>query len=234
MGNVVELLGIPGCGKSTLVDYCAPNPKHIIQRNDLKPSELERELIRRFYIDSKSIFRNRAIHSFINEYPEANQLFVRKLIETHCKLKKTGGKIVLLDEGLIDRMTGIPFDKQLIIDDAFFNVVNLINSTEALVFNCQCPIDVSIKRLRLRESLVSNASGRYYDKNDEILKTKLMTKQHNNDTFLSCYKGRVVTIDMTKPIEDTAIVIQDTINEFFSNTNKKLFLKVASTQLNHE
>ena len=231
MGNVVELLGIPGCGKSTLVDYCAPNPKYIIQRKDLKPSKLEREFIRRFYIDPKLIFKNHAIHSFIKEYPEADKLFVRKLIEMHYKLKKTGVEIVLLDEGLIDRMTGIPFDKNLVIDNAFLNVVEMINSTEALVFNCQCPIEVSSERLRLRERTGDNASGRYYDKSDEILKNKLMIKQHNNDVVLSCYKGRIVTLDMTKPIEDNAKIIQDTINEEFSIANKKLWLKAIPAQL---
>ena len=112
MGKVIEFLGKPGCGKSTLVEQCTPNPEYIIQRMDFKPSDQERELI-------KSIIQNPLFYNYIKDYPEVNELFVRKLVEMHYKLKRTDDRLAILDEGLLDRITGIPFDREIIVNTAF-------------------------------------------------------------------------------------------------------------------
>ena len=121
------------------------------------------------------------------------------------KLKRTDDRLAILDEGLLDRITGIPFDREIIVNTAFLRLMDEVNNIESLVFNCECPIDTSIDRLRSRERIGDNKYGRYYDKDDEVVKNKLRVKQHNIDTVLSFYKGHIVTLDMQQPISTNVL-----------------------------
>ena len=214
MRKTIELLGKPGCGKSTLVNCCTPNPNYIIQRSDLKLSNQERKIVKWLFLNTKSPFKNQLLHNYFNDYPEANELFVRKFVEMHYKLKRGDDRLALLDEGLINRITGIPFDIEIKVNDLFKKLIDEVSKMESLVFDCQCPIDTALERLRSRKRIGDDRIGRYYDENDEVVKNKLRVKQHNIDTALSFYKGTVVTLDMTQPVSTNIKIVRDTIRDF--------------------
>ena len=214
MGEIIEFVGKPGCGKSTIVASCTPNPDYIIQTKDLRPSAQEREWI-------KSVVNYPLIHNFIKDYPGARELFIRKLIETHYKIKRKDGRLAILDEGLLERMVSIPFEREIIVNTAFLRLMDEVNKIESLVFNCQCPIDIDIERLQSRESIYGHKVG---DIDEEELKKKLRIKQHNIDTVLSFYKGYIVTLDMLQPVSTNVEIVRDTIRKFVSGSNEELFL----------
>lgn len=225
MRKTIELLGKPGCGKSTLVNCCSPNSNYIIQRSDLKLSNQERKIVKWLFLNPKSPVKNHLLHKYFNDYPEANEEFVRKFVEMHYKLKKGDDRLALLDEGLIDRMTGIPFDKEIIVNTTFQNLIDEVSKMESLVFDCQCPIETALERLRLRKRSGETKSGRYYDKDDEVVKNKLRVKQHNIDTALSLYKGHIVTLDMSQPISTNVRIVRDTIRDFFADSNEQIWIE---------
>ena len=164
------------------------------------------------------------IQNYVNDYPEANELFVRKLVELHFKLCQTAGSPTILDEGLFQYITSIPFDKEIIVDEAFVKIMEVAGQIQTLVFDCQCPIDTAIYRLRSRERIGENKYGRYYDLSDDVIKSKLRVKQHNIDTVLSMYSGQVVTIDMQQPIDVNVSIVKNNIDKVFPFFEEKLWL----------
>ncbi len=224
MRKIIEFLGKPGCGKTTLVNCCTPNPDHIIQRYDLMLSDQERIIVKGFLLNPKSPKKNQLLHDYFNDYPGANELYIRKLVEMHYKLRRVDDRLVLLDEGLLNYITGIAFDREIIVNNAFQRLIDEVSRMEALVFDCQCPIDTALERLRTRERIGETRRGRYYDMNNDVVIDKLRVKQHNIDTVLSLYKGQIVTLDMSQSISTNVGIVRDTIREFFPDVNEEIWI----------
>ena len=223
MITAIELVGLPGCGKSTLIKECAPNPRRIIRREALWTNAEERVFLR--CLLQRPSLMHPVLYNYINTYPEADGLFVRKLVELHHKLTSPQSALALLDEGLLSHITSIPFDREIVVDDAFREMTSLAEGFTVLVFDCRCPIETAIERLRSRDRIGDNSRGRYYDENDEALKAKLRIKQQNIDTVLSFYNGRRVELDMLQPLGTNASIIKRTVSELFLELKGELWMK---------
>lgn len=220
MIKVIELLGIPGCGKSTLIKICAPNPEFVVQTKDLEAS-MKRN---RGCTAQPEVPMPSTIRRFVEDYPNANALFVRKLAEAYNGLNELEDGIALLDEGLFNRITGIPYDREFMVDEAFHEMMKLVSEMEILVFDCRCPFDTALERLRSRPRVGYNNSGRYYDENDEVVKAKLRVKRQNIDTVLSAFTGRKIPLDMLQPLGLNVLIIKSIVDEMFPDIKDRLWL----------
>ena len=210
---IVEFCGLPGCGKSTLISYCNPNPKYALNRTDLFNRVRYSSQFYRFFPDCFFFGRdNDIIKQYVKEYPLSNDWFNRMLYRLNHALIHSANKTIILEEGPLQYITSVPFDHNINVDVALRNVVALLCQKEALVFKCECPIDFAIDRIQKRRENGYTNNGRYDVSDNKLLYERLKIKESNINTVLGLVSCKVICIDMTLPLEDNAKIVIDSVN----------------------
>lgn len=222
---VVEMCGLPGCGKSTLIEKCFPNPQIVYNRRKIFRdvrirSQIFKVIPHSFPMKNEYII----LRDFANEYPNANKVFISKMYRLNYALNVSKAKLVLLDEGPIQHITSIAFDEEIKNDELLNEAVSVLSKDEVMVFYCRCPIDVTIGRLIERKENGYMNNGRYEVNDLSRLRKLLEIKDLNISTVLSRYNGKIIELNMQDSIDKNIEIIKDNIEKTTFIEREKLWL----------
>lgn len=204
--RIIELCGIPGAGKSTLIKNLKQSNPDItfLTRDDIL---CQNKLIRHYNTFFQLVLCKigfewkelKPIYRFISEYPNHEIIFEVRLIDLFRKLRKRRNRneVILLEEGPIQYLSSIPFDVRLKNSENLYDSVDLLDAEKYIIVDCQCEIDTSITRLKHR----SKGSDRYSNKSNEELKQLLEVKRNNLDTIIHISDSVKYTLSMEDEIE---------------------------------
>ncbi len=217
--QIVELSGLPGCGKSTLLALVKQRfEKEGYQvytfEEIMKDGPLFRGAFLSFQIQRiKPSIRNNVdrIQRFYSDFPydKKREYFMRTLLELYARLLVVCGKkakaVVLLDEGILQYLSSIPYDvlidEKLLTKDQVRKLISCID--KYVIVDCRVPLEEDIRRLKAR----NRENDRYCRLDEEQLLRTLNVKQENLDYLRSSLTTQdSFTISMTEsPEENTEI-----------------------------
>ncbi len=212
---VIELAGLPGCGKSTLWERLRTRLQQT-GRNVYTYSDLMRR---------EPLFVNRGIYFQLLKWHPQTAACMRRLEEycasapedrkreyfkkeftelyyrVHAAAHIRGDGIILLDEGMIQNFTSLFFTRPIPAEASMGKAVKNIVSVKDSFFvvKCNISVDESITRLKKR----ARENDRYRRLEREALREALLVKEHNIDYVLSFVKPeRIIEVDMENTTED--------------------------------
>lgn len=222
---LIELAGLPGCGKSTLWEVLKSKLQQT-GRNVYTYSELMRReplFVNRGFLlglqkwNPKTKSCMDRIGNYCASLPkdvkrerfqkEWEELYYRE----HAASWIRGEDIVLLDEGIVQNLTSLFFmdaiPREPSMDQVLKNMIHVRGSH--LFVKCNISVEESMYRLKKR----ARENDRYYPLNEETLREALLVKEQNIDYCLSfvdpCNK---ISIDMENSAMSNADLIINTLN----------------------
>ena len=215
---IIEFVGLPGCGKSTVVESILPilqNEKVIITRSDfsrtigimrrypiLAPFVTMYYLTKPKYRELKSnLFR------FALQFPIKKQglIYVVYVIVLYELIQKNinRSKIIILDEGIIQFLSSIPHDISIDNNILLHNLVLNLKSVLGyfLFVECDLSIETVIERIKKR-----NRQDRFSHDNNNI-RSLLLTKKNNLNLLTNEIAMQKIQIDMSNPVDFNVNII---------------------------
>lgn len=219
---IIELAGLPGCGKSTLWELL----KRELQKKG-RNVYTYRELMHRepLFVNMGFLFALQKwnpqtiscmkwIEKYCDSLPMDNkregfkQMFKELYYRVHVAAWRSGGDILLLDEGLIQNFTSLFFmdtiPQSLLTGNMIKNIIAV--RCRYLFVKCNISIEESILRLKKR----ARTNDRYNSLGEEVLRDALMVKSQNIDyvlSFVKSTKGEIVDINMEYSTKSNADLI---------------------------
>lgn len=224
---IIELAGLPGCGKSTLWEQLKTELQQKGRNVYTYSGLMHREPL---FVNKGLLFKmqkwNPKTRSCINlienycasapqddkreSYKKAwEELYYR----VHVAAWNRGEDIILLDEGIIQNFTSLFFMDAIPRDPSTEKVLKNMMRVRCryLFVKCHISVEESMKRLRKR----ARVNDRYCPLKDETLKEALLVKEQNIDYLLSFARfwrgGELADINMENSAKNNADLI---INEF--------------------
>lgn len=219
---IVELCGLPGCGKTTLVSELKkayPNFE-IYTRNEIVGNNIlfYKVIHRAIGITADKIYpagyyeKAKACLDFLSEYDSRDKRFMYKMLEQDRALRLNKSKNIILDEGLFQGITSLPYDKIIdnrdTLDKALCKVFD--GELDYKVVRCKLQTDIIIERIRKR-----NRQDRYSNPDDAVLKELLDVKEKNTDIVfekMNDVNVMTATLDMGQDILDNIKKIYEIFN----------------------
>ena len=184
---IVEFCGLPGAGKTTLCDkvesecaalgYSVKN-LHTRKAADSLAKKVKKAVLRNKYTNWQG---NREFKSLLDSFSsgytdDRTAAWIDRLLEMNYLIHNSNDlDIALFDEGFIQLISSICFDKPVKTNDSLFECVqNIISEFDYVIVNCQIPVKESYDRVIKRNRL----NDRYVGKYDEV--TALYTMKDNN------------------------------------------------------
>ena len=232
---LIELCGMPGCGKSTALrrmkEEYPDTAKGLKEWHDLYPrSRVLRFLIKRLYLlrlrmgsvsEADRAFirpvadalerKGRKASRMMRYMARALALYHRILLHRHEQ------KVCLLDEGPVQQLSSALYAGE--VSDAV-PPVDIFAGTgvEYVCIYFGCDIGECVRRNRQRDS-----SNRYNVEGDERLGELLRTKDHNI-RFLMKYTGaKIYTIDTAAAPEECARMLRDILGEIILSGKREKY-----------
>lgn len=209
--RIIELVGLPGCGKSTIIDYASKRSREkFVQRNELlynTGSHNDKQGIWRRFRDKTLL----GIHYFLYG-KEQDKKYYSRLINLLNSLycANISDAVLVLEEGFIQYLSSLSYDHDLYISKTLKCLIKrFFNDFDIIVVSCTVPVYESASRIRKRKK----RGDRYYIE-DEEQQIKLLTKkQENINTLLAFFPGKTYTMDMTRNPEDNAKLLTEIMEE---------------------
>jgi len=204
--RVIELSGLPGCGKTTLVEGIIRNFEgcRILTRYDIRSKETKRgkrflEMICSFF-DLRHLKTNAFITYYFFSYKtslERLRFMIRFIIFNKTllmQIKKKEADYLILDEGIIQLVTSIPHEQIIIENKAFIKLIKHLKKLYAgtLFLNCMIDNEKSIAQIRHRNS----KNNRFDRMPNEKLKRTIETKSMNLALVQKLFKEDLQTFDV--------------------------------------
>ena len=227
MPKIIEFVGLPGCGKSTLArELISTLSKEnvIMTYHDFFSKKklfiLSNRTIFTPFIFIYYLFRFnywtviKSIWQFARQYPINEIRFVRVIflirlyenIQKKLKIKC----IIILDEGFIQFISSIPHDivikENELLQKLLITWENIVENT--LFVDCRLSVEEDIDRIRKR-----NKNDRFKRiENDKILAKLLQIKEYNLDVLTKKIARKKVTLNMADPVDTNIKYILDKLN----------------------
>ena len=210
---IIELTGLPGCGKTTLINSVLNDPKYsgrIITRDGLFSEKVPGTWIRKYFIAfcasvllCKSYFR-----SDMNNKKLYFKRLLQLMIYMDYKVRKTKDSIFILDEGIVQYVSSLAYDKEIEFDSGLKKLVRrFIKKYDPTVIDCHISVDTAYDRIMGR----GKTNDRYYlDDKDEV-KRLLKIKRDNIDMIIKEFIGQVKTVDLMDKSADAAEILKSTL-----------------------
>ena len=148
---IIEMCGLPASGKSYLINKCKFDPKQFGDRKKLFRMVRYRSQILKIVPDGLPLKEDyNKLRTFYKEYPASSKVFRQKLLRLNYAINCCSSNNFILDEGPIQYITSIPFDKKIIENQMLRDSIAILCKDEPLLFYCKCPVRLSMERLRGR------------------------------------------------------------------------------------
>lgn len=183
--EIIELVGLPGSGKTTLVQNICSINSNIITRQELinkKITTLFRNFV--YYLSVRKSVEYTEYKSYlkklISKYPQKNLYYYRLLCKLFCILKKCKTtKTIILDEGFIQNITSISHTKEIDRDENLLLCLEIIKRNfDIKVVKCSVKNDIAINRIIKR-----NKGDRISKMSMKELSDFLVIKNENLNTI---------------------------------------------------
>ncbi len=215
---IIELCGLPGSGKSTLVSSYirAFRNQSIGTRSDIYNTS---KLIMYCNISLGSIlyrhnirnYPNDLFRDFCKDYPMANPVSCVRIIDLHHRITKNykSNQILLLDEGPLQYFSSLAYPFSLNNLSLAENYLALYGNDHYFI-DCSATIDICIQRIRTR------VKGGWSDISDtSTLELALVNKQRIISQLLSLVpQQKQRHIDMLLPCDQNVSILHSFISEF--------------------
>jgi thymidylate kinase len=217
---IIEFVGLPGCGKSTLAELVisAMQPNSVIlQRKDLTKNMyrmMAHPILIPFYVGYYLVLPKywrikKNIIKFAAQYPlnKTRVIVIIHLFWLYEQFQKhfNDNKIFILDEGFIQFVSAIPHSILMKDNGLLKNLINELSSitNDTLFIDCNLDIKENINRLRKR-----NRQDQFNRLKDDIdLETLLLTKKSNLVLLINKITIKKISIDMSNSLENNASII---------------------------
>lgn len=215
--TIVELCGIPGCGKSTtLRAFKNKYPDMALKLLDFKaiypPTKVLRGLSKRMnqlkvkmadLIPGLLSSDERLIQSFMGEN-EDKGLYLAKAIGVYNGVKNNHLKsgVVILDEGIIQHLSSAGFEEELTGCDKLKPIFDKLKNTDYICLSFTCSEEIVAKRITDRHN------GKRYDISDRERLLKLLSyKRSGIEKLIEISGFKKIYIDTQKCPEENADII---------------------------
>ena len=208
---IVEFVGLPGCGKSSVAKavVAALKKENVIERAELtrhlyrmlrRPRVLFKAIL--FFLMAPTHWGvKKSVCDVLRAYPLNRErliyalIFVRFYKNLVKKMKR--GKIIVLDEGLVQFISSIPHETPLQTNDALSALLGRMNAItrRTLFVECDLPLEDVVGRLRKRNQ--DDRFSRVAD--DHALRALLRMKKRNLDALTRDVALNKLTLDMKQP-----------------------------------
>ena len=216
--KIIELYGLPGCGKSTLTHSIlsilqSEYPGIVLRRSDISGKInkywnrplclflcLVLELLKPCNYKTKTFLLKYALSFPFNRYSIIYLLYTVMVINLYRNNKT---QIIVLDEGIIQFLSSIPHDNVIKKVELIERITNSINENpfDALYVECQLDLDTTMYRIKQRDRKDRFA---YKDSLGELL----MIKETNLALISNAIVRNKVIVDMKdSSINNAEIVI---------------------------
>ena len=211
--KIIEFTGLPGCGKSTVIDMAVTEKEHqYILRDQLLSEVIPRKWIKQHII----LFCLRVVltlYSFQCMMPKKRKYSARLenlLKHLYYYKSKHNDKLLILEEGIVQYITSFAYDTVL-RDDFWMKMLikHLFRSFDIVVVNCNVPIEESARRIKER-----NKKGDRYNIDDEFRQKKLLEiKQKNIEYIMQYFNGTTYQMDMSNEPSLNAVALTKILEE---------------------
>lgn len=199
---IIELVGLPGCGKSTIIDIARGKRKDLfITRRDLFGIKIpyiwlkQYSIKRRLWNDLRDIYRKTNMMKKKFYFERLIQLI---LYLTYCS-ESNPNSVILLEEGIVQYFSSLAYETDLDIN--LTKVINEQLSTfNPIVIDCKIPVEIACKRINTRKK----SGDRYMIDNIAFQHKIMIQKRKNLDYILNLFNGLRFELDMEKNMEELA------------------------------
>ena len=201
---IIELCGLPGSGKTTIVESMKLNT-HLADRNEF----LSQNTIR-FRILKKLVYFSffrlpllndiTLIKEYLQTYPPCEKKYVCRLLDMYVAYQSAKKNVIyVLDEGAIQYITSICYNSQMVSNDDLAKIVKLFyKRNKSYVSFVEVEIQDSIKRIKKRNF----PYDRYNLDSDEKMRILLEQKAQNIQTVLKVAENnRTIKVISLKDIK---------------------------------
>lgn len=216
--KIIELFGLPGCGKSTLTRSIlsilqGEYPGIVLRRSDISGQInkywdrplclflcLVLKLLKPTNYKTKTFLLKYALSFPLNRYSIIYLLYTVMVVDLYRNNKT---QIIVLDEGIIQFLSSIPHDNVIKKVELIERITNSINEIpfDALYVECQLDLDSTMYRIKQR-----NKKDRFAYK--DSLGELLMIKETNLALISNAIARNKVIVDMKdSSINNAEIVI---------------------------
>lgn len=220
---IIELFGLPGCGKSTLFEelkkkWRAEKVKEpVYGREEVLKRNLAIRALDRALFDKCSRGERKELIRTINENARHDspweRRYVHRLLELTEGIRRMDHKDLILDEGLIQYITSLAYSSRLIPGEKLEDLIEMVfpKNEEYYIINCRIPVETSMERVRAR-----NRKNDRYDVGDEEIRKKLMSvKKENIDILLNSRalkKKKILNLNMMDGADQNAEAVWEFAN----------------------
>lgn len=199
--KIIELVGLPGCGKSTLIENALSNTdRPYVQRNELigMPVSSRERKSRKNRIRQISVLFFLYLKSRKKQEKKYYSRLLNLLDRLYCYQKKDNDAVLLLEEGIFQYLSSLAFDEDIAVGPGLERMIKeIISDFDIVIVDCIIPVRESAKRIRNR-----NKKGDRYNIVDGAVQEKLLQiKRDNIDKLLKYHKGKTYTLDLTGSVE---------------------------------
>lgn len=220
---IIELCGLPGCGKSTLFKELKKKWKEegekepIYGREEVLKRNLAIRALDRVLFDKYSVGERKELIRIINDNARHDsdweRRYIHRLLELTEGIRRMEGKNLILDEGLIQYITSLAYGSHLVAGEGLDNLIKKVfpKNVEYYIINCNIPVETSIERVRER-----NRKNDRYDVGNEETRKKLMSvKKENIDILLNSKvlkNKNILNLNMTDASDKNAETVWEFVN----------------------
>lgn len=216
---IVEFCGIPGSGKTTISDQVLKTinekennrtfyPRNVILGKNQFWGKVIHRLDRHFFRCYQFGKRKKIItlaEKIAKEKNAKNQKYIYRLIElTEAIHRQQHEKNMMLDEGIIQYLTSLSYDKELEMNEQMDELIQIVfpQIQDYYIIDCEISLEESINRLNKRNRKQKHDR---YNIDDLQLQKKIMSVKQKNIRHLMNHpyvqKKRVLKIDMTENMD---------------------------------
>jgi len=207
--KIIELSGLPGCGKSTIVGEV--NERFQFKLLTVQNLENDRKnflnnrylqfLIDLFYFRNLKINLLIILYTFSYKVNRERISWISNFITYNAKLLEKMNKkrdtYLILDQGIIVLLTAVPHENLIKKNLVFKSLIKALKQKykDIMFINCQLEKQAVTQRIRMR-----NQKGHRFDRlSDEMLEKMLDIKTHNLEIVQKYFQENldVLTIDMS-------------------------------------
>lgn len=181
---IIELCGLPGCGKSTLSKELLriwrgeAEGETVYDREDVLKKNLALRAMDRVLFDKWSGGQRKELIKIIYKNAKHDsdweRRYVHRLLELTEGIRRKCNENIFLDEGLIQYITSLSYVNPLMPGDELECLIERVfpDNIDYYVVNCEIPVEIAMKRVKQRNRKNDRYNVDIADMQKELMNVK--------------------------------------------------------------